>query len=125
LLERWWGPPTYPATMTLFEFEPGGDVRYFMSGPAGEIAPGWWHLTLIEAPHRIEFDNGVADDTGSPRKDLPSMKVRVALSEETPGTTRMVIETLFPSTEAMETFLTMGMKEGLTGAVSQMDVLFT
>jgi uncharacterized protein YndB with AHSA1/START domain len=124
LLERWWGPPTYPATMTLFEFVPGGKVSYFMSGPAGEVEPGWWQFTLIEAPHRIEFDNGIADEGGLPRKDMPSMKVRVALDEAAPGTTRMVVETQFPSTEAMEIFLTMGMKEGLSSAIGQMDVLF-
>jgi hypothetical protein len=36
----------------------------------------------------------------------------------------MVVETQFPSTEAMEIFLTMGMKEGLSSAIGQMDVLF-
>ena len=110
--------------MTKFDFTPGGNVAYFMTGPAGEIEPGWWHFTLIEAPHRIEFDNGIADETGAPRAGVPSMIVRVILSEVTPETTRMTVLTEFPSIEAMETFMTMGIKEGLSAAIGQMDVLF-
>lgn len=34
LLERWWGPPTYPATVTEHNLTPGGKVKYFMTGPA-------------------------------------------------------------------------------------------
>jgi hypothetical protein len=79
---------------------------------------------LIEAPHRIEFDNGIADETGAPRAGVPSMIVRIILSEVTPETTRMTVLTEFPSIEAMETFMTMGIKEGLSAAIGQMDVLF-
>ena len=30
-LERWWGPPTYPATVTKHELRPGGRVEYHMT----------------------------------------------------------------------------------------------
>ena len=33
-LERWWGPPTYPATFETFDFQPGGRALYFMTGLA-------------------------------------------------------------------------------------------
>ena len=32
-LERWWGPPTYPATVEDHDLTPGGTVTYFMTGP--------------------------------------------------------------------------------------------
>ena len=32
-LERWYGPAPYPATFTRYEFEPGGQCRYCMTGP--------------------------------------------------------------------------------------------
>ncbi|MGH2380466.1 MAG: SRPBCC family protein, partial [Candidatus Limnocylindria bacterium] len=32
-LERWWGPPTYPATFTKHDLAPGGRVEYHMTGP--------------------------------------------------------------------------------------------
>ena len=34
-LERWWGPPTYPATFVDHDLTPGGRVTYFMTGPEG------------------------------------------------------------------------------------------
>ena len=37
--------------------------------------------------------------------------------------TRMSIESIFPSTEAMEQVLAMGMEEGLTQAVGQIDAI--
>ena len=35
-LERWWGPPSHPATVERHDLTPGGDVTYFMTGPEGE-----------------------------------------------------------------------------------------
>ncbi len=35
-LERWWGPPTHPATVVDHDLAPGGGVSYFMTGPEGE-----------------------------------------------------------------------------------------
>ena len=52
-LERWWGPPSHPATVTDHDLVAGGEVRYFMSGldvPASRIAdPVRW---LIEGSVR-------------------------------------------------------------------------
>lgn len=39
LLERWWGRPTYPATVVDHDLTPGGKVTYFMTGPDGDT-PG-------------------------------------------------------------------------------------
>ena len=37
-LERWWGPPTWPATFVEHDLVPGGSARYVMTGPEGEQA---------------------------------------------------------------------------------------
>ncbi len=123
LLEQWWGPPIYPATMVDHDLTPGGRVRYYMTGPGGDKARGWWHVLEVDAPHHLSFENGIADDTGEPMADMPFMIIRVSLSETPLGGTRMVIEGTFPSTEAMERFLAMGMEEGITAAVGQIDAL--
>ena len=49
-LERWWGPPTYPATVVGHDLTPGGSVTYFMTGPEGETHHGWWRVSAVEAP---------------------------------------------------------------------------
>ena len=119
-LERWWGPPTYPATVVDHDLRPGGRVSYFMTGPEGDKAGGWWRIVAVEAPRRLEFEDGFADDAGEPNLDMPVMTIRVTLDELGAGT-RMDVETTFPSAEAMEQMLTMGMDEGMSAAIGQMD----
>ena len=41
-LERWWGPPTYPATVVDHDLVAGGTVNYVMTGPEGDKHGGWW-----------------------------------------------------------------------------------
>lgn len=120
-LERWWGPPTYPATVVDHELTPGGKVTYSMTGPEGDTHHGWWRVTSVDAPDRLEFEDGFADDTGAPDPDLPTTTTLVTLEARGEGGTRMTIETTFPSTEAMEQMLRMGMEEGITQALGQID----
>jgi len=49
-LEQWWGPPGWPATFEQHSLVVGGRSNYFMSGPAGEKARGWWRIVDIDAP---------------------------------------------------------------------------
>lgn len=56
-LERWWGPPTYPATVVCHDLTPGGSVTYFMTGPEGDTHHGWW-VSAVEAPRYLEFIDG-------------------------------------------------------------------
>ena len=47
-LERWWGPPMYPATVVDHDFTVGGAVNYYMTGPAGDQPRGWWRTLRSE-----------------------------------------------------------------------------
>ena len=122
-LERWWGPPTYPATVITHDLTPGGKVDYLMTGPEGDQPRGWWRVIEVDAPYHLEFEDGFADDNGNPNPDMPTTITRVTLDEQPGGGTRMIIETTFPSLEAMEQMVAMGMEEGMTLAVGQIDDL--
>jgi uncharacterized protein YndB with AHSA1/START domain len=122
-LERWWGPPTYPATVLDHDLTPGGSVTYLMTGPEGDQPRGWWRILTVDAPHRLEFEDGFADEAGAPNPDMPSMTIRVTLEEQPDRGTRMTIETTFPSPEAMEQLVSMGMEEGMMSAMAQIDGL--
>jgi uncharacterized protein YndB with AHSA1/START domain len=122
-LERWWGPPTYPATFEEHNLTPGGAVTYFMTGPEGDTPRGWWTVISVDAPHSLEFEDGFADDAGNPNPDMPVMTMRVAIDGQPSGRTRMIIQTTFPSPEAMDQLTAMGMEEGMTAALSQIDQL--
>jgi uncharacterized protein YndB with AHSA1/START domain len=122
-LERWWGPPTYPATMDAHDFRPGGRVAYHMTGPEGDQPRGYWEIVEADAPHRLVFRDGFANDDGSPNEEMPTNVVRVTIEEIGSGRTRMSIASEFPSAEAMEQVLAMGAEEGLTQAIGQIDAI--
>jgi uncharacterized protein YndB with AHSA1/START domain len=119
-LERWWGPPTYPATVEDHELTPGGRVTYSMTGPEGDVSRGWWEVLAVEPPRRLELIDGFADADGQPNDAMPTTRTVVTLSERDGGTL-MAIETRFASLEEMDRMVSMGMEEGITLAVGQMD----
>jgi uncharacterized protein YndB with AHSA1/START domain len=122
-LERWWGPPTYLATFTKHNLAPGGRAEYQMTGPQGDQHRGYWEVLEVEAPRRLVFRDGFANADGTPNTDLPLSTARVRIEDAGNGRTRMSIESIFPSAEAMEQVLAMGTDEGLTQAVSQIDAI--
>lgn len=121
-LERWWGPPSWPATFDELDLAPGGGARYYMTGPDGDKAHGWWRFTAVDEPRSLEFDDGFAGESGEPATDLPVTRMRVVLEEIGSGT-RMRLTASFASAEQMEQVVAMGMVEGMTEAMGQIDAL--
>lgn len=124
-LERWWGPPTYPATVVEHDLKPGGKVSYFMTSPEGEQHHGWWRVIAVDEPRRLELEDGFADTDGNVNDDLPTIQFTVTFDELPGGRTRMVMESRYPSPGAMQQVLEMGMEDGLTAAMSQIDAILT
>jgi uncharacterized protein YndB with AHSA1/START domain len=122
-LERWWGPPTYPATFTKHDLAPGSRVEYHITGPEGDQPHGYWDIVEVDPPRRLVFRDGFANDDGSPNTDLPRTTARVTIEQTGSGRTRMSIQSRFPSTEAMEQVLAMGAEEGLKQAIGQIDAI--
>jgi uncharacterized protein YndB with AHSA1/START domain len=121
-LERWWGPAPYPATFTRYEFEPGGQCRYYMTGPEDFKHHGWWRIESIDAPHRFEFTNGLSGDDGEPAPGVEPMGGVVTFERIGSGT-RMTVLTQFVDTEQMEKMIGGGMEQGMRQAIGQIDAL--
>ncbi len=121
-LEQWWGPPGWPATFHEYDFSEGGVANYYMTGPEGEKAPGYWRFQVIEQAKRIQFLDGFADQDGNPDDGMPAMVMNMTL-EENGGTTRMTTVTKFNSLDDLEQVLEMGMEEGIREAMGQIDAL--
>ncbi|MEV8593201.1 SRPBCC domain-containing protein [Streptomyces sp. NPDC052012] len=122
LLERWWGPPSYPATFEEHDLTPGGEVRYYMTSPEGEKYGGWWRITTVAPPTSLEFTDGFSDSEGKPNPEMPTTAVRMTLTEHGGGT-RMELRSVFDTREQMDQLAEMGMIEGLRQSVGQMDDL--
>ena len=122
-LERWWGPPTYPATVTEHDLRAGGKVNYFMTGPQGDQHHGWWKVIAVDEPHTLRLEDGFADADGNPSAKMPVTLSMVTLDSLSGDRTRMVIESKFPSSEAMQQLLEMGLDEGMAAAIGQIDAI--
>ncbi len=119
-LERWWGPPTYPATFVEHDLAPGGRSAYFMMSPQGQKHHGWWRTEEVEPPSRLRFTDGFSDDQGEPNEAMPTTVTTVRLVESN-GVTTMAIESRFASREGMEQLMEMGMEQGMREALGQID----
>lgn len=122
-LERWWGPPTHPATVESHDLTPGGRVTYAMTSPEGERYPGYWDVLDVDAPRRFEVRDGFAEQDGTPSEEMPRVDMAVQLDEAEAGGTQVQIVSTFPSQEAMQQLVEMGMEEGLIAAMGQIEPL--
>jgi uncharacterized protein YndB with AHSA1/START domain len=122
-LERWWGPPGYPATFTRHDLAVGSHVEYHMTTPEGDQPKGFWEIVEVDAPHRLVVHDGFANADGTPNTDTPVGEMRVTIADIGGGRTRMSIENIFPDAAAMEELLAMGQEEGMKQAVGQIDAI--
>ncbi len=119
-LERFWGPPGWPATFVRHDFVVGGRSEYSMTGPNGEQSRGFFEFLTIDEPRAFEVLDGFLGADGLPAPGMPTMRMRFTF-EPHDGGTRMVTVTTFPSLEALEQVLGMGMEEGMRAAMGQID----
>jgi uncharacterized protein YndB with AHSA1/START domain len=122
-LERWWGPPGYPATFTALDLRPGARAEYYMTTPEGDTPRGYWDIVEVDPPRRLYARDGFANADGTPNTEMGSGEMHVTIEELGEGRTRMSIENVFPDTATMEQLLAMGQEEGMTEAVGQIDAI--
>ncbi|MFT4199602.1 SRPBCC family protein [Gordonia sp. (in: high G+C Gram-positive bacteria)] len=123
-LEQVWGPPTYPATFVRHELRPGGMMHYFMTSPEGDKFPGFWEITAVDEKTSFDFDDGFALDADdfTPNLDLPVSKNVYRFTADGDGT-RAEYRSVYATAGDLQKVLEMGMVEGATGAINQIDEL--
>ena len=119
-LERVWGPPTYPATFVDHSLSVGSRSTYYMTGPEGDKHAGWWQITAVNEPHSFSFDDGFADADLRPSPDLP-VSHNVYTFEDHHGGTLATFTSSYDTAEALQQVLEMGIEEGATLAINQID----
>jgi uncharacterized protein YndB with AHSA1/START domain len=122
LLERWWGPPSHPATVEKHDLVAGGEVTYVMTGPDGGKSRGWWRVASVDPPRSLEFTDGFANQDGTPNAAMPTTAAQVRLTEQNGGT-RMELRFIYDSREHMEQLERWGAFEVFRQSVGQMDAL--
>ena len=121
-LEKVWGPPTYPATVVDHDLSPGGRMTYCMTGPEGDKHAGYWRITAVDEPRSFAFEDGFADLDFTPNPAMP-VSANVFTFTESDGGTRAVYVSTYESAEGLQQVLNMGVVEGASAAIGQIDEL--
>jgi uncharacterized protein YndB with AHSA1/START domain len=121
-LEKVWGPPTYPATVVDHDLTPGGRMTYVMTGPEGDKHAGYWQITAVDEPTSFSFDDGFADLDFNPMPGMPVSKNVYTFIEHDGGTRATYVST-YEAAEALQQVLDMGVVEGATLSINQIDDL--
>jgi uncharacterized protein YndB with AHSA1/START domain len=116
-LERFWGPPTAPATFTRHDFRVGGRAEYVLALPDGGTWSGSWRFTAVNPIHSFAAVDG---EGNAEDESMPSGMTFTF--ETTPTGSRFTCVTRFSSIEAMEQTLP-GMEEGMRAAMAQLDTV--
>jgi len=122
LLERFWGPPTYPAMFTRHDGYVGGRSEYAMTGPDGDVSRGYWEWLAVDPLAGFEVRDGFANPDGSPNEQMPAMRMVFTFTATARGS-QVSTMTFFTSPESLETLLGMGMEQGMSEAMGQMDAV--
>jgi uncharacterized protein YndB with AHSA1/START domain len=121
-LERFWGPPGYPATFDTYDLRPGGSSHYWMTSPEGQRFYGRWDFVEVDAPHRMVVNDSFADSKGEIDTSTPT-GVMTLIFESTDSGSRFTAVSASPTAEALEQVIAMGQEEGLKQAISQLDLV--
>jgi len=121
-IERFWGPPTYPATFIRHDVAVGGRSVYRMTGPEGDEHYGCWEWTDVNAPNSFSIIDWFADATGAPDTDLPGSKTAFSF-EATDTGSRLTTTSTFENLEQLQQLLDMQMLEGTKEAMAQIDTV--
>ncbi len=119
-LERFWGPPEWPARFIRHDMVVGGRSEYVMTGPDGERSAGYWVVQAIDEHRRLSIIDGFSAPDGSDDADMPTMRMEIGFESTTDGS-RFTSITTFADLTSMEQLVEMGMVEGATAALGQMD----
>lgn len=116
-------PSTYPATFHSHELAPVTRSTYVMTGPEGEQHAGYFLITEVdEEAKTFSFDDGFCDLEFNPIPDMP-VSHNVYSFTEVDGVTHARYTGTYASAEALQATLDMGVVEGASSAIDQIDAL--
>ncbi len=121
-IERFWGPPEYPATFLRHDGFVGGLSTYYMTSPEGDRFYGYWKWTAVDEGTGFEVRDGFAHDDGRPNTDMPEGRMVLEFAETALGS-RVTVISHHDSLEDMEQVLAMGQVEGMSAAMGQIDAV--
>lgn len=122
LLDQWFAPSPLTTKTKEMEFREGGCWVYVMIDPDGNEY--WARMDYLEIHPMDGYRclDGFCDENGALNSDLPRASWDVSFHDRGELTLVKTIVT-YDSLEDLETIIQMGMKDGLTSALENLDAL--
>ena len=122
LLMRWWGPRDWPMVSCSLDLVPGGTWHYCLRAADGR--QHWARATYreIARPARVSYAENSSNERGEVTDDVAPTLTVVTFTERDGGTRATYVST-FASADGLQQVLDMGIVEGATSAVNQIDEL--
>jgi uncharacterized protein YndB with AHSA1/START domain len=124
LLDKWWGPEPYKAITKSFDFKPGGQWRYIMSGPEGDAHHCVNEFGTIDPENSFTASDAFTDENWNVNTELPTADWEIMFTEEN-DMTHVKVAVTYKSAADLETVVKMGMKEGFNQGLDQLEALLT
>lgn len=123
LLDKWWAPKPYRAETKTMSFKVGGQWLYAMVGP--DDSRQWCKVEYkaIDRHKSYQAVDAFCDENGNKNPDFPSMSWSNSFYSTTTGT-KVIVEITFATVADMEKILEMGLEEGFSMALGNLDELF-
>lgn len=122
LLEQWFAPKPWKTRTKSMDFREGGHWHYAMRGPDGEEHWGRMDYISIRPIENFKAWDGFCDAEGELNAQLPRAEWHSTFEELSDATLVQTVVT-YQSLADLETVIQMGMKEGLTMALDQLEEL--
>jgi len=122
LLDQWWAPAPWRAETKSLDFVEGGYWLYAMVSPDNE--KHWGRMNYIKIYHHkgFELEDAFCDENGVINPQLPASKGKNTFTPTTNGT-RVEFKMYYETAEALQTVIEMGMEQGITACMEQLEVL--
>lgn len=122
LFEQWFHPDGAVTKVHAFDFKPGGRTFFSIETPDFTSYTVMDYIS-IQTPHSFEYHDYFANAQGEINPDMPSNHIYMTFEEKTPGQTTVCSKSVFETEAMVEEMLRMGIEEGMTRTLDQLDTL--
>ena len=122
LLDQWWAPRPYKTVTKSMDFRSGGMWLYYMLSPEGQ--QHWCKLEyhVVDPQETFSGLDAFCDEDGVINMDFPRASWKNTFIDQGERTLVTIVAS-YDSLDDLQTIISMGMREGFTMALSNLDEL--
>lgn len=120
-IETWWMPSPWKVVDSKMDFRSGGSWLYSTKGPDQEEK--FWSIARyseVTPPSRLAYEDAFCDENGNNTPGMPVSHGTIDFIDKG-GATEVIMTWHYASEEGLKQVVDMGMIEGLTIALNQLE----